>query len=304
MTLENKRLPYIAGLLVAAIFGLSFLFTKNALDRLDPLSVLAFRFALAAVLLSLFALFGIIKIDLKGKPIKGLLVLTIFQPLLYFPFEILGVQLTSSAETGMMIAMVPVSVAILGYFFANEKLSISQGISILISVSGIVYIGIHSNVSASNSHFLGYLFLLGAIIAGGIYSVMARKASALFTPAETTFVMMWAGAIVFNGALIFRSASRSDFSQYLIPFSSLPTFCAILYLGILSSIIAFFMLNYMLSKLPAYKTTVFMNLAPVISIFAGVLFRHEVLFSYHLVGCVLIIAGVWGTNMSNRKEIT
>lgn len=303
MTLENKRLPYIAGLMVAAIFGLSFLFTKNALDRLNPLSVLAFRFALAAFILSVLALFKVIKIELKGKAIKSLLILTIFQPLLYFPFETWGVQLTSSAETGMMIAMIPVSVAILGYFFANEKLSVAQGISILVSVSGIVYIGIHSNISTSNSHFLGYLSLLGAIIAGGVYSIMARKASSRFTPVETTFVMMWSGAIVFNGALLITSINHSDFSQYLVPFSSLSTFSSILYLGVLSSIFAFFMLNYMLSKLPAYKTTVFMNLAPVISIFAGVIFRHEVLFSYHIIGCILIIAGVFGTNMSNRKEI-
>lgn len=304
MNPDHKKLPYIAGVIVAAVFGMSFMFTKNALDTLEPLSVMAFRFAIAAVILSILVALGVVKTNFKGKKLKSLLLLTVFQPLLYFPFETWGVQLTSSSEAGMMIAMVPVAVAILGYFLMKEKISIKQGVFILVSVSGIFYIGVQSGVSASGSHFLGYLSLLGAVLAGALYSVMSHKASSQFTPVETTFVMMWSGALVFNAALVINSTVRGDFSQYLIPFSSLPTVFSLLYLGLISSIIAFFMLNYMLSKLPAYKTAVFLNLTPVISVFAGVLFRHEILFSYHIVGCILIILGVWGTNMSNRKETT
>ena len=303
MNSDHKKLPYLVGVLVAVIFGMSFMFTKNALDTMTPLSVMAFRFGLAAIVLTIMIFLGVVKINFKGKKIKTLLLLTIFQPLLYFPFETWGVQLTSSSEAGIMIAMIPVSVVIFGYFFTKERISVIQGIFILVSVSGIAYIGIKSGVSASGTNFLGYLSLLGAVIAAGIYNIMSRKVSGIFTPVEITFVMMWAAAIVFNGAFAVNSMISGDFSQYLVPFSSLPTLISIFYLGVASSVFAFFMLNYMLSRLPAYKCAVFLNLTPVISVFAGVLFRKEILFNYHIIGCILIIIGVWGTNISNKKEI-
>jgi drug/metabolite transporter (DMT)-like permease len=67
-------------------------------------------------------------------------------------------------------------------------------------------------------------------------------------------------------------------------------------LGVLSSVGAFLLANYTLSKLPAAQTSVFANLVTVVSVIAGVFFRGESFGYFQLLGAIMIILGVFGTN--------
>jgi drug/metabolite transporter (DMT)-like permease len=60
----KRFLPYLAGTGVALAWGLSFLFTKGALDYLAPFHLLGLRFAAALAAMSLLRLTGIIKIKI------------------------------------------------------------------------------------------------------------------------------------------------------------------------------------------------------------------------------------------------
>lgn len=294
-------LPYIAGLAIAVIFGLSFMFTKQALDTLPPMLLLSCRFVLASLLLTLLWGLGIIQLSFKGKPLKQLLMLSFFQPIAYFIFETIGVKLTSSSEAGIMIALIPVVVTILAAVFLNEKPGRAQLAFIFASVLGVVFISLMSGSTNGSGRFAGLLCLLGAVLSGSIYSILSRKLSYNYTPVEITFVMMWTGAAVFTviaAASGMRSGELYKYPAYL----STSTLVPILYLGILSSVCAFFMLNYMLSKLPATNSVVFSNLTTVISIAAGVFVRHEAFHWYQLAGGIMIILGVWGTNRYKPKQ--
>lgn len=44
----------------------------------------------------------------------------------------------------------------------------------------------------------------------------------------------------------------------------------VIYLGLVSSVIAYWLMNHSLSKMPATKSTIFANLSTIISIVAGV----------------------------------
>jgi drug/metabolite transporter (DMT)-like permease len=59
----------------------------------------------------------------------------------------------------------------------------------------------------------------------------------------------------------------------------------------------------MLSKLEAAQVAVFGNLVTVISIFAGIIILNEQFKWFHVVGSVLILAGVWGTNRYKAKVV-
>lgn len=301
---NNKYLPYVAGVLVSIIFGMSFMFTKQALDSFNTFHLLAFRFTLAAVVLSVLAVFGVIKIQLKNKPIKELLLLCLFQPIAYFIFETIGVKLTSSSQAGMMIALIPVVVTVMAMFFLKENPNKMQSIFVAVSVLGVIFIiALSGNLSAGGS-FLGIAALMGAVLSGGTYNILSRRLSTHYTPVEITFIMMWVGALFFNGVALVNSMASGTISSYFSGFSSWSAVLAILYLGVLSSICAFFMLNYMLSKLTASSSAVFSNLTTVISIIAGVLIRHEPFYWYQLTGGILIILGVWGTNYYGIKAVS
>jgi len=297
-------LPYLAGLLMASIFGLSFMFTKQALEALPTALLLAYRFTLAAILLTILRLAGLVRLNYRKKPLKELFLLTCFQPIAYFIFETTGVKLTSSSEAGIMIALIPVVVTIFAAIFLKEKPGKAQLAFILASVLGVVFIVLMSGTAGTSGHFAGILALFGAVLSAGVYNILSRKLSESFTPVEITFVMMWTGAIVFN---LFHLASviiNREPARYFEALKAMNTLIPILYLGILSSVCAFFMVNYMLSRLPAASSSVFSNLTTVISIAAGIFVRHEPFHWYQLAGGFMIILGVWGTNRYKpRQEI-
>ncbi|MBS4539553.1 DMT family transporter [Clostridium sp. D2Q-11] len=302
MKKQNEYLPVFAGLTVSIIFGFSFLFTKIGLNEInnDVFYMLSLRFLVAAIALTVLNIIGKLKVDFKGKKIHILFLLSFFQPIAYFIFETIGIKYTSSSEAGMMIALIPVIVTILAFIFLNERPKLVQVVFVLLSVCGVIFINIMKG--EINGNIIGVLFLLGAVLSAGFYNILSRKSSLSFKPVEITFVMMWVGAIIFNMISIIKFSINGDINQYLLPLRNVKFIISILYLGILSSVIAFFMLNYMLSKLEASKSAVFTNLTTIVSIIAGVIILNESFYWYHYIGGIMIIIGVWGTNYYGKSR--
>lgn len=293
---KHLYLPYLAGITSSLIFGMSFMFTKQALDNFDSFHLLAFRFTLAALVLISLYFVKAIKLQFRDKPIKKLLLLCLAQPMSYFIFETIGIKLTSSSQAGIMIALIPVVVTLMAIAFLGEKPSKAQIAFIVVSVIGVIFIVALSGDLSDGGSLIGIIALMGAVLSAAIFNILSRQLSKHFTPVEITFVMMIAAAVTFNLIAVVSSISQGTLSTYFAGFTSFGAVSSILYLGILSSIIAFFMINYMLSKLPASSAVVFTNLTTVVSVIAGVSVRHEPFHWYQLIGGTMIILGVWGTN--------
>ncbi|HSL93079.1 MAG TPA: DMT family transporter, partial [Bacillota bacterium] len=193
----SRVAPYLAGLGFASIFGLSFLFTKSALDRIDFLRLLGFRFGLAAIVVSLIAASGLIPVSFRGKSVSRVLSVALFQPIAYFLFETNGIMRSSTSQAGMMIALIPIAVVVLSRVFLGEKASVGQLAFIFLSVGGVMVVALSGSGAGSNG-YAGLLFLFGAVCSAAFYNVLSRRSSAQFSPFEITFVMMWTGAIAFN----------------------------------------------------------------------------------------------------------
>ena len=287
-------LPYLAGIGVALTWGLSFMFTKGALDYISTFHLLGLRFATAALTLALLRLFKIIVFKLDLKDYLYLLPLSIFQPILYFAAENTGVMLTSASYAGMMIAVIPIFVAVLSALILREYPNHIQAIFIAASVSGVIFIVYMDSLSLAGINPLGTLSLLGAVIAAACYNIASRKASKKYKPIEITWVMMLMGAVSFNLISLYQQFPAITPVDYLIPFKAV--WLPVIYLGIAASVCAFFLFNYVLSKVTATQGSVFANLVTVIAIAAGILFRDEIVRWYHLAGTALVLLGVWGTN--------
>ncbi len=290
-----KLLPYLAGGAVTLIFGFSFTATRGVLDSVDAMHLLALRFMFASVFLWGLRLTGILKISYKGRKTAPLYFLALFQPLLYFIFETIGINMTSASESGLMIALIPVVVAVMSYFFLKERPSRTQWLFILTSVAGVVFITVMKGLNTTGG-LAGFALLAGAVISAGVFNILSRKLSLSFKPIEITFFMMTAGFLVFNAISLTEHLMQERVGQYFVPFVRTQTLMTLIYLGVLSSVGAFFLLNYMLSKLEAAQVAVFGNLVTVVSIFAGIIILNEQFSWFHIAGSVLILVGVWGTN--------
>ena len=298
---KTEYLPIFAGIITSIVFGFSFLFTKEALTSIRVFHLLGFRFACAVIALSLLQVSGLIKINFKGKKVNKLLVLAFFQPVAYFIFETLGLKLSTASEAGMMIALIPVVVAILAAVFLKEIPSFKQLLFIIVSVTGVLFIIIMKHNTEFSKQSTGLFLLLGAVFSAGFYNILSRKSSIEFSSIEITYIMMVIGALVFNGVSLFRHYLNHQLANYLTPLTNPDVLIAVLYLGVLSSVMAFLMVNFMLSKLEAYKSAVFTNLTTIISVIAGVVLRNEPFYWFHLLGGFLIILGVWGTNYYSSR---
>ncbi|QEK12775.1 DMT family transporter [Crassaminicella thermophila] len=298
---DKKILPILAGVTTSIIFGFSFLFTKEALDYINPFDLLSLRFGTAALVLISLRSMGIIKTDYKGKNIKALFVLALFQPVLYFIFEIMGVSRTTTSEAGIMMALIPIVVTCLASVFLKEIPSKPQVASVFISLFGVCFVVLMKDMSTSGS-ILGIFFLIGAVFCAAILNILSRKLSISFKPAEITLFMMCIGALFFNGISILNHGIKGDMLNYIIKLKEIKVVIAVLYLGVLSSVVAFFLTNYNLSKLEASRAAVFANLTTVISVFAGVFIRKESFTIYQFLGTCMILLGVWGTNYYGEKK--
>lgn len=294
----KKYLPYLAGMGMATIFGFSFLFTKNALGTLGTVQLPFLRFLTAFIFMTFLVIFKVIKVDYRGKNVLPLMALAMLEPVIYFVMETNGLKYTTASEAGVMIAFIPVVVTILGVVLLKEKTNKLQGIFVLLSVAGVLIIVLADGKAQSGGTLKGILFLLGAVLCASFYTILARKVTQNFTTYEITYFMMFM-AVVFFGVM--NLITGIYYGNLVNTFKiNKEAFISILFLGVLSSVVAYSLVNYSLSKLPAFQSSVFSNLTTVVSVIAGVIFRNEAFGAVKIIGTILVIIGVFGTNCFSK----
>lgn len=294
---------YVAVFVYASIIGLSFLLTKIALLYADPIDTLAFRFTFSFLGIVVLVATGIFRLSLKGKPWPRLFLLALMYPLGFFTLQAFGLQHASSAEGGIIFAVTPILVALLASIFLKETTTLLQKLSITLSVFGVILIFITQGTNINITSFAGISLLALSCLASAGYIVLSRFLLRTFTPHEITCFMMTIGFITFWLSSLIRHAASGTMNQLLAPLAHADFVWAIIYLGILASLVTSFTASYALSKLEASRISVFSNLSTVISIAAGAFLLGETVTIYHILGSALIITGVIGTNMKQRSKL-
>lgn len=296
MKISRTARAILVCLLTSLLFGLSFIFIRMSVTEVSVLSMLSWRHMLALAAMTLCAKAGIFKIDLKGKNIKPLLKLSIYQPILYYIFESAGVKNTTASESGIMMATIPIVTMICAAIFLREKPSKPQVLFIVITVAGAVLAAGVGGVQAS-SNFLGYGFLTLAILCDAGFSLTTQTIQG-FTSSERTYVMCTSGAVVFTaGALIENIASGTIMEFVTLPFKDAGFLICLLYLSIGCNIIAFLCMNYSISIIGATRRSAFAGLSTVVTMVASVIILHETILPLQIVAAVLILTGVTGVNV-------
>lgn len=149
--------------------------------------------------------------------------------------------------------------------------------------------------------FTGVILILLSALSSAGYNVLARKITKQFRLIDVTYMMTAIGFVFFNTLSIGNHIAAGTMNLYFQPFTSPLFLVSILYLGILSSLLTAFLSNYALSIMEASKMSVFSNVPTLIIMFAGVIFLQEDLAYYHIIGAVMIILGVLGTNFLDEK---
>jgi drug/metabolite transporter (DMT)-like permease len=296
----STRLAFLAGIAWSSIFGFSFLVTKSALVAFTPFELLALRFTLAALALLALALAGIIKPSYKGKP-KGILAMVcLFQPVIYFTCETFGIKGTASSTAGLILGALPAAVAALSVPMLNERLSARRTAGLILSVAGVALVALAGGGNGGADSPVGVLLVTGALVSAAFYNIFSRRASRFYGPEEITLAMMVSGAVFFGAVALAQDIGKTGPS--LLARATPAAWGAIAYLGLLSSVVAFFLVNLSLARLKASQASVFGVLTTVVSLAAGALLRGESVGPLKVAGALAIVAGLWATNAQGKKD--
>ena len=300
-------LSLLAAITAAVIFGMSIMFSKLALEKAAPTVLLAVRFTVAVAAMTLVilanALVGKLRgrplftFSLRGKPVYQLLLLGIVQPVAYFIFENYGILYTSSAVAGTIIAAVPVCCILMDVLVLHEKVTLKQVLCAVCAIGGVALISAGGAVMVSA---LGMLFLLLTMLSDTLYYGISHSAAKLFTPFEMTYVMFVVGMVVFIPVALLHAGGLTS-PMILEPLQDGQFWLAVLYLGLLSSVMAYGLLNFANSHLSVSETSLFSNVTTVVSVLAGVVLLKEPFSVWQMLGVVIILVCVFVANVSGKE---
>ncbi|ANE45572.1 transporter [Paenibacillus swuensis] len=300
---HGLKFAYLLVVLNSIILGFSFLFSKIALEHAHPLDTLTFRFAASFAGLSVPVALGFVKLNYRGKPLGKALMLSSMYPLGFFTLQAYGLQYTSSAEGGIIYAFTPIVTMIVASLFLKEATSLLQKTSIFLSVFGVVFIFMMKGSQLDLSNRTGIILLFMTCVASAGYTVMARSLSKTFSPLEMSYFMLGVGFAVFLVISVAKHAGQGTLETFFTPLT-IPSFVwAIVFLGLLASLGSALTFTYVLSKIEASQMSVFANLSTIVSIAAGAIFLGEEVTWYHLLGSMMIVTGVIGTQYLGKVNL-
>lgn len=296
---KNVLLATVGAFIGQTIFGLTFMFTKIALSYASPMVIVANRYMIAFLFMSVVVLLKKDKFSLKGKNKSLLLIMAIFQPVLYFICETYGIKYTTSTFSSVMIALIPVITLISAIPILSEIPSKMQVVFTLLSLAGVVVITVQEK-SEGRVTFGGALILVGAVISAVAYNIISRRISTDFTAFERTYAMSFIGMVSFVLISLFQNISAPQ--NIILPFLNLKYLLCLFFLGVVASVGAFFFINNANTYLPVSKSTSFSCITTVVSVIAGsvILKEHMSLISY--ISAFIIIVGVLGVQLCKTNK--
>ena len=285
----------MAAIVANSFWGFSFMASRVAMNTAQVVVMLSHRFLIAFLVMSMMLFTPLGNCHLRGKKLLPLLLLGLLEPVIYFFGEQYGILHSSTVFSGVLIALIPIASTLAAIPILGEKPTLRQIFFSILSVGGVIGIGLLTKSSGSLD-WIGVAGLLIAVSSAVAYTLLSRGISKQYTPFERTFFMLGFGALIFT---VFAAFSvNGDIHAYIRPFEEWRYLLAILFLSVCCSVIAFFFSSYSLTGLHVARATVFANLTTVVSVFAGTVFLHEPFSLVGLLCCVLILIGIYGIQCS------
>ena len=283
---------WLAMLVLYFVWGSTYLGIAIAVDTIPPFLMAAVRFFLAGLVLlgwSMARAGSSFALPTRGQwrdgAIVGALLLGGGMGMVAF-----GEQTIPSGITALLIAMMPVWVAIFGRLFYGERLPRLAVVGIVIGFVGVaIMIGPTAVGSVGALDPLGLLAVLVSPIAWSIGSLFASHRARLPNgPLMATSIQMLAGSSVL-AAMAVLAGELGRFDPTTISTASAVAF---LYLTIIGSLLAFTAYGWLLrvAPLPMIATYAYVN--PIVAVILGALILDESIEPRTVVAGAVIITAV------------
>ncbi|EJW16845.1 hypothetical protein PAV_5c04280 [Paenibacillus alvei DSM 29] len=286
--MKRTWLADVCLLLVALIWGSTFLVVQHAVHTLPPLAFNAIRFIgagllFAVVLLARRSLF--VFLDKRLLIHGSILGLWLFSA---YAFQTIGLLYTTTTNTGFLTGLSVVLVPFITLWLAKQRLTLPTWISALLALCGLYLLAFNGGAAVWNQGDV--LVLLCAVGFAMHIALTGRFAPHHDTLPLVTVQLTIVGILSGGSSLIFEpQLSTGMLGQAL----SEPKVLFALAVSIgLSTAFAFWAQTWCQRYTSATRVAILFAMEPVFAAITGVTFAGEVLGGWAIAGCGLIFAGM------------
>ena len=290
--MNTKSLSWFILILLAIVWGSSFILMKRGLDAYSSGEVAALRISIAFLFLAPLHITHS-KIDLK-KYLPGLLLMGVFGNLIpAFLFTLAETQISSSL-TGMLNALTPLFTILVGLWWLNVKPASKQVVGIIVGFISAIFL---MAFETGGDKFKNAAYSFVVLVATLCYAVSIngiRKYLGTLNPVTAT---VWAFTFTGPLALIYL-LGFSDFWQHLA--NSPKAWSSLGYISILAVVgtsLSVILYNVLIKRAGAVFASSCTYLIPIVAVFWGI-FDGEPVNPMQIASIVAIILSVY---LINRK---
>ena len=287
---------HVAALLTILFWGTTFIATKVLLDSMQPIEILFSRFLLGYIALWIVAPHPMRNVSPRQE--LHFAAVGFFGIFLYYLLENIALTYTFASNVGVMVVVAPLFTALLQRVFlpAEGKLRPSFFAGFLLAMTGIALISF--NGASFNLSPRGDMLAILAALAWACYSLLVRKAGEFgYSSIQVTRRSFFYGLVFMLPALWLCDASP-------LPQALTDPVCLanIIFLGLGASAICFVSWNFSIHVLGTLKTSVYIYLTPVVTVFTSHVLLDEPLTAMICLGTVLTLAGLALSSAESLRE--
>ena len=290
---------YLISLVAIILWSMSYLWSDK-LIRLDiPVEYFIFiRILIAGLLLLVYNLIVGNNIRVQKKHAWMIVLLSFFEPFIYFVCETHGIELTESPTfSSLIIATAPIFSVAAGRIFFKEKITVVNIIGILVCLTGIAMVTMQ-NDSVGSAFMLGLFLLLIAILAEVGHASCTKFISDDYRPEVIVMYQFLFGSVLLAPLFFTQGIRNFDAELYL----SWDVISSILCLAVLCSSVAFSLWVNTIKELGVAKSSVFMAIIPVFTAIDGWILGQERLSAGQWAGIAVACIGVIMTQFVIKKK--
>jgi drug/metabolite transporter (DMT)-like permease len=292
------RFRYLAVLLVlAAVWGSSFLFIKIGVAEMHPVTLVATRLVVGATIL-LVVLYGRgLRLPTEARTWVDLLVVGVTGLIIPYVLITWGEQFIDSNLAAILNATVPLFSVLLTYIWTRDEQWNSLKLAgILVGFAGVmVAVGIGA-INGDRASLEGDIAILVASFfyaIAGIYGRRAFRGMPALVPATGQLV---SGAVLITPVALLGWGIPD-------PLPSSIAIGAVLALGVLGTSVAYILLYWLMERIGATRTSMVTYLLPPFAIVYGAVFLDEAISRNAILGLGLVIVGILLANGVLRLDL-
>ena len=279
--MENKY--WILITILGAVWGSAFMFIKIATPELGPIALVNIRLAVAGLIFIPFLLQQKYLKHFRSN-LKNILVLSVINTALPFSLFAYASLESSSNMLSILNGTTAIMAVVISTIWLKIRLNLFQIMGVFIGLFGIVVLANPDNVYISMK---ATIFCLSAAFC---YALSANYIQKFAYKTNTIVLIGW--------SLVIASVLLLPITFFNLP-SQLPSknvIFSILWLGVISTGVAFLGYVRLIEKVGAVKTATVAYFIPVFGVIWGYVFLGEPITLQILIGMILILIGIVFTN--------